>query len=128
MSHKLTFSDFVNFILQLEGVKNGHQMFFAQAEAFGLAEEFKANWKKSVGMLSGGERKKLYFFTICCLTRDWYLFDEPFAGIDEDGKAMMTKQVHRLLEQNKGIITSHEAAPLEPFPQMKQHELAKEKG
>ncbi|MDX8045418.1 ATP-binding cassette domain-containing protein [Gracilibacillus sp. S3-1-1] len=123
-SHKLKGKDFVQFVYQLEGIKSAKQAFFQFAEENGALYDLEPLWNKKVGILSGGERKKLYFATICSLERKWYVFDEPFAGVDERGKHFITAQLKRLLQQNKGIIlTPHETEPLQAFPHMETFQL-----
>lgn len=123
-SYKLKFKDFVHFVFSLEGIKNYKTPFFEYAEKYGLTEEFTSNWNKRIGSLSGGERKRLYFSTICCLDRDWYLFDEPFSGVDTSGKEYMCDQFNNLISMDKGIIiTTHETEPLNKISFVKKHIL-----
>lgn len=123
-SPKLTFRDFVMFIFFLEGIKGYKNTFFEYADKYGLVKEFEENWGKRVGMLSGGERRKLFFSTICCLDRTWYMFDEPFAGVDIKGKDYMVRQFNDFIDNNKGIIiTSHETEPLNGVKSVKKHVL-----
>lgn len=123
-SYKLKFKDFVEFIFSLEGIKSYKTVYFEYAEKYGLSEEFGKNWNKRIGVLSGGERKKLYFSTICCLDRDWYLFDEPFSGVDTSGKEYMSNQFNNLVAMDKGvIITTHETEPLNNISFVKKHIL-----
>lgn len=70
--------------------------------------------KKTIGILSGGERKFVYFLSIMSLIKDWYLLDEPFAGIDEVNGRIMVDIINQKLKENKGLImVSHETPLLE---------------
>lgn len=123
-SHKLKSKDFVKFVFSLENIKNYKEIYFNFAEENRIMDELEKNWDKEVGILSGGERKKLYFSTICCLNRDWYVFDEPFAGVDENGKTFMTNIFNQLIGKNKGIIlTSHEVDPLQEIKDVQEYHL-----
>ncbi|PYY29740.1 ATP-binding cassette domain-containing protein [Paenibacillus illinoisensis] len=112
-SYKIKSKDFVNFIFEVEGMKNKKQSLFMHGEEFGILEEMERNWDKEIGKLSGGERKRLFFSTVFCLDRDWYILDEPFAGVDKSGKDYMIKVMNNFLHMKRNlIITSHETEPL----------------
>ncbi len=66
-------------------------------------------WEKQIGMLSGGEKKLLYFLLIMSLDKSWYLLDEPFAGVDEDGQKLMCEIINKRNSEHRGmIIVLHE--------------------
>lgn len=115
-SYRLTSKDFISFVLSLGGIKEYKKFFLYYISQYDMVEKFEKIWNKQVGMLSGGERKMLFFTTISCIEKDWYIFDEPFSGIDEEGKKYMIKIIDKLYKNKKGIIiTSHEMEPLEYF-------------
>ena len=58
----------------------------------------------------------MFFIVICFIEREWYIFDEPFAGVDEEGKKIMVKIIKDIIARDKNvIITSHEVEPLKYF-------------
>lgn len=108
-SPRLSSKDFVSFVLTLEGIKNYKEHFYNYVECFDEANHFEKMWDKPVGMLSGGEIGKLLFSTMTCIDREWYIFDESFAGIDEQGKDYILHVIEKLDKEGKGIIlTTHE--------------------
>lgn len=115
-SYRLTSKDFISFVLSLGGINDYKKVFLNYVSNYNMVEKFENIWNKQVGMLSGGERTILFFTAISCIEKDWYVFDEPFSGIDEEGKKYMVKIIDRLYKEKKGIIiTSHEEEPLEYF-------------
>lgn len=115
-SYRLTTSDFVEFVFRLDGIKKEKELFFDYLKTMNLYDLFQSSWKKSLGMLSGGERKVIFFTTLSYLQREWYIFDEPFAGVDSICKEYMMAMIDHLNYKGKGIlITSHETEPLHTF-------------
>lgn len=115
-SYRLKSYDFVDFICTIEGIKKYENKFLSYLKKYNLDLEYEKIKNKEVGKLSGGERVKLFFITICFIDREWYIFDEPFAGVDDDGKKCMISVIEELLCSNKGIIiTTHEMEPLSYF-------------
>ena len=123
-SPRLRARDFLDFICQLEGIKAYEQLFNAFLKTYDWVETYESIQHKQVGKLSGGERRCFFFIVICFLEREWYLFDEPFAGVDEEGKKVMTNMMKALLRQGKNILlTSHEKEPLRDFEALNVIEL-----
>lgn len=113
-SMRLTSKDLIQFVLLLDNIKDYKNTFFEYVEYLNESGLFIKIWDTPIGMLSGGERTKLFFAVFTCLDRDWYIFDEPFAGVDEQGKLFMIEIIKDLQNKKKGvIITSHEISPLE---------------
>ncbi|KQL58306.1 MULTISPECIES: ATP-binding cassette domain-containing protein [Bacillaceae] len=108
-SMRLKVKDFVQFVFTLDNITPYKKQFFRKASFYNLESFFENIWNKEVAVLSGGERRKLFFITISFLDREWYVFDEPFAGVDEEGKKQMLSIFNHLLSQDRSIIfTSHE--------------------
>lgn len=117
--YRLPSKDFVEFILTLAGIKDYKTTFYDFVSKFSSVDQIDKIWKKPVGMLSGGERKRLFFSAISCIDREWYIYDEPFAGVDEKGKEFMVKVLTHFQENDKGIIiTSHETDPFNVLEDM----------
>ncbi|GAK09420.1 ATP-binding cassette domain-containing protein [Geomicrobium sp. JCM 19038] len=113
-SMKLKVKDYVQFVLTLDRVKHTYNDYFAYIESISLKTFLDEAWNSEVSMLSGGERRKLFFVTTCYLDREWYVFDEPFAGVDDEGKQLLTTILERLVASKKGVLfTSHERIPFE---------------
>ena len=123
-SPRLRARDFLDFICQLEGIKAYEQLFNAFLKTYDWVETYESIQHKQVGKLSGGERRCFFFIVICFLEREWYLFDEPFAGVDEAGKKVMINMMKALLRQGRNILlTSHEKEPLRDFEALNVIEL-----
>lgn len=115
-SYRLKSYDFVNFICSIEGIKKYEEQFLIYLDRYDLKNYYGKIRDKEVGKLSGGERIKLFFIVICFIEREWYIFDEPFAGVDEEGKKIMVKIIKDIIARDKNvIITSHEVEPLKYF-------------
>lgn len=112
-SPRLTCKDFVQFVFLLDNIRDYKKVFWQKVNLLQQSSLFEKIWKTPVGMLSGGEREKLFFLVLTCLDREWYLFDEPFSGVDSEGKDTMIAVIKKLKDEKKGIIiTSHEEEPL----------------
>lgn len=112
-SPRLSCKDFVEFTLLLDNIKDFKNVFFNYVSSFSQNNLFEKIWKTPIGKISGGERAKLFFSTFACIDRDWYIFDEPFSGVDSSGKEFMIDVIKNLEKNGKGIIiTSHETDPL----------------
>ena len=123
-SPRLRARDFLDFICQLEGIRAYEQLFNAFLKTYDWVETYESIQNKQVGKLSGGERRCFFFIVICFLEREWYLFDEPFAGVDEAGKKVMINMMKALLRQGRNILlTSHEKEPLRDFEALNVIEL-----
>lgn len=122
--YRLKCRDFVNFVMQLENRRVTCEEFFND---FSLdTQNAEKLWKTPIGMLSGGERAKIFFHIISFIDREWYILDEPFAGVDEEGILFMKKEILKLEKKGKGmIITSHEKSGLEGLPIAKTYIMEK---
>ena len=108
-SSRLICKDFVEFVFRLDGIRDYKDYWEERIIFLKQHSTIEKVWKKPIGMLSGGERAKLFFLVITCLEREWYLLDEPFAGVDTRGKDMMIEVIQMLEGKKRGvIITSHE--------------------
>lgn len=108
-SNRLKSKDFVEFLCKLENVKDYKKSFFTYLNGYGIENTIRNIWNKAVGKISRGERMMLFFLAFTYLNSDWYILDEPFAGVDTQNKKCMLKIINSLSKNGKGIIiTSHE--------------------
>lgn len=108
-SGRLKSKDLVKFIYWLEGIRNGQEYYSNKMKAFHSIFDFDKLLEKRIGILSGGELKLLFFSVISSLEKEVYIFDEPYASVDTDGKTMINSILKGLQEAGKTIIiTSHE--------------------
>ncbi|MGM0122889.1 ABC-2 type transport system ATP-binding protein [Enterococcus sp. AZ194] len=64
---------------------------------------------KKVKTLSGGEARALSLFLVCLMDKDIFVLDEPFSGLDTKKKEEFSKEIRKIVAQNKlVIIISHE--------------------
>ncbi len=118
--YKLKCKDFIKFVMELEGKKITREEFFR--DFFYSQEKTEKLWSTPIGMLSGGERAKVFFNIIAFIDREWYILDEPFAGVDEEGVCFMKNVISELNKKGKGIIiTSHEKSGLDELPLRKTY-------
>lgn len=121
---RLKARDFVQFVLELNGKANNKDEFMQHIDSFGEKQNFLSLLDKKIGQLSGGEKVKLFFSTLTFIDRKWYIFDEPFAGVDSKGKEYMCKVINKLVDNGKKIIiTTHEESPLEEFNNVKKWKI-----
>lgn len=117
--YRLKSRDFISFICTIEGIKDYKNSFFNYLYQYNLSDNYKKIWNTQIGQLSKGERVKLFFATICFINREWYIFDEPFAGVDKKGKESMIGIIQDLCNNNKNIIiTSHETEFINYFDKL----------
>ncbi len=100
------------------------QLGMEKDEAYGRAEEILKMLgiqdirKRSVHMLSGGERKKVAIGSVLTYNPEIILFDEPMSGLDPRAQSFVIELIFRLNEAGKTIIiTTHDlelAAHLQP--------------
>ena len=112
-SDRLPGKDFVQFVYQLDHIKNGKAAFENYIKSFyGKSEKSQFVFEligKQWGMLSCGEKNFLYAVILLSLQREWYILDEPFAFIDENRKELLWDMIRAKIYSGKGIIlTSHE--------------------
>ena len=114
---RLKAKDFVSFTLTLDGVKKPHAYFDAFIRTHGFADFFRGKLERPFGMLSGGERRMTVMAAILSLQRKWYILDEPFAGVDKDGKAAIIALTAQIAAQGRGVILSdHDSGVEDMFP------------
>lgn len=83
----------------LESLKKEQQKyFFSMMEKFGLKEAGLR--EKSIRLLSGGERKKIFLALGFAMKPKWLLLDEPSNNLDVHGKQVLCE----MLRERKGII------------------------
>ena len=96
-SDRLLGKDFLQFVYQLDSMKNGMLAFEHYLKSFN--EESEENQfvfellGKQWGMLSCGEKNFLYTVILLSLEREWYILDEPFAFIDENRKKLLMDRI-----------------------------------
>lgn len=101
--------DLIEFLLGLNGIRDYMAYYESHVRLRRKKNMLRELYKKPVGLLSGGELKLLYFSIISAMDRGWYIFDEPFAQVDEDGKKDMIETFIELRKEGRSvIITSHE--------------------
>lgn len=123
-SSRLKCKDFIKFVLLLDNITNYKETFLAHVSLFCSNELFEKIWNTPIGMISGGERTKLFFSVFTCLERDCYILDEPFSGVDSSGKAFMINIIKNLEKKGKSIIiTTHETNPLYELEHIKILEI-----
>lgn len=101
---RLKVRDYVKFIYQLDNIKQYRETLFQFNERFVNHLDLDKIWLRQIGMLSGGEKKLLYFLLIMSLEKEWYLLDEPFAGVDSDGQELMCEMIHDKNFRQKGLV------------------------
>lgn len=60
--------------------------------------------KLSPFALSSGEKRRLAIASIIACEPSWYIFDEPTAGLDMEGRALVVELIKQLLESKKTVI------------------------
>lgn len=66
-------------------------------------------WDKQIGLLSGGEKKIVYFLIIMSFDKEWYFLDEPFSGVDLERTKLMVDIINEKIIEKKGILlVTHE--------------------
>lgn len=66
-------------------------------------------WERSPFTLSGGERRRVAIAGIIAMDPDVYVFDEPIAGLDGDGRMQARALMHRLADSGKAVLViSHD--------------------
>ncbi len=60
--------------------------------------------KLSPFILSSGEKRRLAIASVIACEPSWYIFDEPAAGLDLQGRIMIVKLIRNLLEKEKTIV------------------------
>lgn len=103
---KLTVEDNIRAVLEMSDMSRGeqHDRVETMLEEFGLLKI-----RKSLGIqLSGGERRRTEIARALALSPQFFLLDEPFAGVDPIAVEDIQEIVSKLKEKNIGIlITDH---------------------
>ena len=112
-SDRLLGRDFLQFVYQLDNIRNGKKYFKEYIESFddgsGTSQFVFELIGKQWGMLSCGEKNFLYAVVLLSLQREWYILDEPFAFVDESRKKILWDMIEKKVQAGKGVIlTSHE--------------------
>ena len=63
-------------------------------------------WRRPVGRLSKGMQQKLQFIVTVAHGPRLLILDEPFSGLDEEGSAMLKRELQRLATEGTAIILS----------------------
>lgn len=105
--YRLTVKEFLTFIKELENKTLDDFFQFLNKYAFDADLDNILNTK--LGMLSGGERRRVYLLAILSVDKDWYLLDEPFANLDKQTTESFNNLIIEMnSKDNKNfIITSH---------------------
>lgn len=116
---RLKGKDLIQFLMGLNGDCNAMACYEKNMRLNRKRAMIRSLYDKPVGKLSGGELKLFYFSIITAMDRTWYLFDEPFAQVDEEGKGDMIDVFKKLLQEGKNVvITNHEEFFVKEFPEM----------
>ncbi|NOR34135.1 MAG: LPS export ABC transporter ATP-binding protein, partial [Bacteroidales bacterium] len=103
---KLTVEDNIRAVLEMSDMSRAEQRDRTESmlEEFGLLKI-----RKSLGIqLSGGERRRTEIARALALSPQFFLLDEPFAGVDPIAVEDIQEIVSKLKEKNIGIlITDH---------------------
>ena len=103
---KLTVEDNIRAVLEMSDISRAEQRDRTESmlEEFGLLKI-----RKSLGIqLSGGERRRTEIARALALSPQFFLLDEPFAGVDPIAVEDIQEIVSKLKEKNIGIlITDH---------------------
>ena len=62
---------------------------------------------RQIGELSGGQQQRLFIARALLQEGDLYLFDEPFAAIDQPTEHLLMKLFKKLKEQKKCVLVVH---------------------
>lgn len=101
---RLKVREFVKFCYRLDHIKRYQQTLVSFCENCSNRFDIENIWNKQIGMLSGGEKKLLYFLLIMSLDKTWYLLDEPFAGVDQNGLNIMCEIINKRTSEHRGLI------------------------
>jgi energy-coupling factor transport system ATP-binding protein len=64
-------------------------------EAFALQSPFE---------LSSGQKRRLGIATVIACCPSWYIFDEPTAGLDPEGKRIVVELIAKLAEEGRTVL------------------------
>lgn len=81
-----------------------------------IAEQLQLNsiWRRSLGVLSGGELQRMAIAATVCREADVYLFDEPSSYLDVKQRLQVARAIRSLKEEQKTVIVAeHDLAILD---------------
>jgi ABC-type multidrug transport system ATPase subunit len=70
-------------------------------------------WGKNIASLSRGERRKLEFFITLMADSAIYLFDEPFSGLDQKSRKIISEIFELMKKENKTLVLIEHDIPSE---------------
>jgi ABC-type multidrug transport system ATPase subunit len=77
--------------------------------------ELEAHLDKPIGLLSGGEKRRLSLLALLLPCPDVLLLDEPEAGLDARRRAVLDRFVARALEERRAVLWVSHLEPGEAF-------------
>ncbi len=111
---RLKVREFIKFIYKLNGIENCKSLKENIEKKYKNRYDFTKTWDKQIGLLSGGEKKIVYFLIIMSFNKEWYLLDEPFSGVDLERKNLMLDIINEKIKEEKGILlVTHEEGILD---------------
>ncbi|WP_096185969.1 ATP-binding cassette domain-containing protein [Evansella halocellulosilytica] len=64
-------------------------------------------WFRPIGQMSVGERRWLLTFSMSCMDRKLYLFDEPTSGVDPDARIQIMQRLQAIaVKKDKTVVMS----------------------
>ena len=99
---RLTARENLSFFLGLRGVPIDDRLYGDVLNRVGMLPETIERTR--VGEFSTGMRQRLLFGLMLASNADIWLLDEPGANLDDEGRAMMLREMRRGAEENKLIL------------------------
>lgn len=62
---------------------------------------------RPIGGLSGGQQQRAFLARALCQRPQWYLLDEPFAGVDQSTEDKILQVLRREVESGKSVLMIH---------------------
>jgi energy-coupling factor transport system ATP-binding protein len=97
-----TVEEEVRFGPELLGIKNVDRSVRRSIETVGLSYEIIKN--RSPYSLSSGEKRRVAIASVIVCEPEWFLLDEPTAGLDFEGREMVVELTKRLSEGDKTVV------------------------
>lgn len=63
--------------------------------------------KRQISQLSGGQQQRVFIARALAQQADFYLLDEPFAGVDAATEETIIKLLRKMAEENKTLMVVH---------------------
>lgn len=63
--------------------------------------------KRQISQLSGGQQQRVFIARALAQEADFYLFDEPFAGVDAATEETIIRLLRKMSEENKTLMVVH---------------------